>query len=163
MFDKSFANVWIWTSDLWCRRRPLYQLSSNHCPPILTWLYFFSFFLCLLFLFLLLSLQPTWSFLKFDVPPTLNYSNMIDRSVLFLTSTKEESIKLSSKFLSYFIGRFRRQKDLRKPWSSVYARRLMFKRSWVWISAPDTGWTFLKTENKWKESGNGQKLFKTRS
>ena len=28
----SFANDWIWTVDLWCRKRPLYQLSHNHGP-----------------------------------------------------------------------------------------------------------------------------------
>ena len=27
-----FADDWIRTADLWCRRRPLYQLSHNHCP-----------------------------------------------------------------------------------------------------------------------------------
>ena len=26
-----FADVWIWTADLWCWKRPLYQLSHNHC------------------------------------------------------------------------------------------------------------------------------------
>ena len=30
----------------------------------------------------------------------------------------------------------------REPWSSGYVRRLMFQRSWVWIPAPDTGWTW---------------------
>ena len=30
---KSFANDWIWTADLWCRKRLLYQLSHNNCPP----------------------------------------------------------------------------------------------------------------------------------
>ena len=29
------------------------------------------------------------------------------------------------------------------PWPSVYGRRLVFKRSWVQIPAPDTGWTFF--------------------
>ena len=29
-----FADVWIWTADLWCWKRPLYQLSHNHCPAI---------------------------------------------------------------------------------------------------------------------------------
>ena len=32
MFDKSSANDWIRTADLWCRRRLFYQLSHNHCP-----------------------------------------------------------------------------------------------------------------------------------
>ena len=27
----SFSDVWIRTSDVWCRKRPLYQLSHNHC------------------------------------------------------------------------------------------------------------------------------------
>ena len=27
-----FANVWIWTADLRCQKRPLYQLSHYHCP-----------------------------------------------------------------------------------------------------------------------------------
>ena len=36
MFDKSFANDWIRTADLWCRRRPLYQLSNNQCLNIST-------------------------------------------------------------------------------------------------------------------------------
>ena len=30
---KSFADDWIRTVDLWCRKRPLYQLRHNHCPP----------------------------------------------------------------------------------------------------------------------------------
>ena len=30
-----FAYVWIRTADLWCRKRPPYQLSHNHCPKIL--------------------------------------------------------------------------------------------------------------------------------
>ena len=30
-----------------------------------------------------------------------------------------------------------------KPWSSGYGRRLTFKRSWVRIPVPDTGWTFF--------------------
>ena len=29
-----------------------------------------------------------------------------------------------------------------EPWSSGHGRRLMFKRSWVWILAPYTGWTW---------------------
>ena len=28
----NFANGWIRTADLWYRKRPLYQLSHNHCP-----------------------------------------------------------------------------------------------------------------------------------
>ena len=28
---KNFAHVGIWTADLWCRKRPLYQLSHHHC------------------------------------------------------------------------------------------------------------------------------------
>ena len=27
-----FADDWIRTADLWYRKRPLYQLSHNHCP-----------------------------------------------------------------------------------------------------------------------------------
>ena len=27
-----FADDWIRTVDLWCQKRPLYQLSHNHCP-----------------------------------------------------------------------------------------------------------------------------------
>ena len=30
----------------------------------------------------------------------------------------------------------------RHPWSSGYGRRLVFRRSWVWIAAPYTRWTF---------------------
>ena len=30
-----------------------------------------------------------------------------------------------------------------EPWSSGYGMRLMFWRSWVWIPAPYTGWTFF--------------------
>ena len=26
------ADDWIRTADLWCRKRPLYQLSHNYCP-----------------------------------------------------------------------------------------------------------------------------------
>ena len=31
----------------------------------------------------------------------------------------------------------------REPWSSGYGRQLMFERSWVQISAPNTWWTFF--------------------
>ena len=31
----------------------------------------------------------------------------------------------------------------REPWSSGYGWWLMFKRSWVWIPAPYTGWKFF--------------------
>ena len=27
-----FPDPWIQTADLWCRKRPLCQLSNNHCP-----------------------------------------------------------------------------------------------------------------------------------
>ena len=33
MFNINFANDWIRSMDLWCRKWPLYQLSHNHCPP----------------------------------------------------------------------------------------------------------------------------------
>ena len=36
MFNINFANDWIRTADLWCRKRPLYQLSHNHCPRATT-------------------------------------------------------------------------------------------------------------------------------
>ena len=32
MLHKKFADDWNWTTDLWCKKRPLYQLSHNHCP-----------------------------------------------------------------------------------------------------------------------------------
>ena len=32
MFNINFADNWIRTADLWCRKRPLYQLNHNHCP-----------------------------------------------------------------------------------------------------------------------------------
>ena len=43
-----------------------------------------------------------------------------------------------------------------EPWSSGYERRLVFWRSWVWIPAPNTGWTFFKyicckNCNVWKD------------
>ena len=28
----NFADVWFWTADDWCRKRPHYQLSPYHCP-----------------------------------------------------------------------------------------------------------------------------------
>ena len=31
---KKFADDWIQTTDLWRRKRPLYQLSHNHCRKI---------------------------------------------------------------------------------------------------------------------------------
>ena len=34
MFNKNFANDWIRTADLWCRKRPLYHLSHNHFPVV---------------------------------------------------------------------------------------------------------------------------------
>ena len=30
----SFADVGIWTADLWCWKRPLFQLSHQHCPIV---------------------------------------------------------------------------------------------------------------------------------
>ena len=32
MFNINFANDKIRTKDLWCRKKPLYLLSHNHCP-----------------------------------------------------------------------------------------------------------------------------------
>ena len=32
LVDKVFADVWIWTVDLLCQKRPLNQLSHNHWP-----------------------------------------------------------------------------------------------------------------------------------
>ena len=32
MFSIKFADDWIRTTDLWYWKRPLYQLSHNHCP-----------------------------------------------------------------------------------------------------------------------------------
>ena len=32
MINKNFANDWIQSADLWCRKQPLYQLSHNYCP-----------------------------------------------------------------------------------------------------------------------------------
>ena len=34
MFIINFADDWIRTADLWCRKQPLYQLSHNHCPVL---------------------------------------------------------------------------------------------------------------------------------
>ena len=31
IFYQKFPNDWILTADLWCRKRPLYQPSHNHC------------------------------------------------------------------------------------------------------------------------------------
>ena len=31
MFNINFADDWIRTADLWYLKRPLYQLSLNHC------------------------------------------------------------------------------------------------------------------------------------
>ena len=31
MFNINFADDWIWTADLWYQKRPVYQLSHNHC------------------------------------------------------------------------------------------------------------------------------------
>ena len=55
-----------------------------------------------------------------------------------------------------------------EPWSSDDGMRLMFRRPWVRIPAPYTGWTFFtfiyskvcnvrleKAENKQKEAGEG--------
>ena len=33
-----FADDWIRTVDLWNRKRPVYQLSHNHCPHLFVWL-----------------------------------------------------------------------------------------------------------------------------
>ena len=60
-----------------------------------------------------------------------------------------------------------------EPWSSGYGRRLKFQRSWVWIPAPYTGWTWhfshwfvvknciiclKRTENK-RKRGQGWPIF----
>ena len=34
-------------------------------------------------------------------------------------------------------------KNTKKPWSSGYGKRLTFRRSWVRIPAPYTGWAFF--------------------
>ena len=34
MFNIKFANDWIRTTDLWCWKQQLYQLSHNHCPSL---------------------------------------------------------------------------------------------------------------------------------
>ena len=59
-----------------------------------------------------------------------------------------------------------------EPWSSGYGRRLIFQRSWVWIPALYTGWTFSllfvikivmflwKDENKRKRGWDGPFLKK---
>ena len=56
---------------------------------------------------------------------------------------------------------------MREPWSSGYGRRLISRRLWVQILAPDTAWTFFtfisrknvmivrKNENNEKEAGDG--------
>ena len=51
----NFANVWLQTADLWCRKRPLYQLSHNHC------LENFMSFLISIFLSWLNFLAKKWS------------------------------------------------------------------------------------------------------
>ena len=38
----------------------------------------------------------------------------------------------------------------RERWSSGSGRRLMFQRSWVWLSAPYTGWTEAYVWKGWK-------------
>ena len=30
----NFADDWIWTADLWCRKQPLFQLCHNHFPEL---------------------------------------------------------------------------------------------------------------------------------
>ena len=35
MFNINFADDWIRTADLWCRKQLLYQLSHNHCYLVL--------------------------------------------------------------------------------------------------------------------------------
>jgi len=32
LFNINFADGWIRAAELWCCKRPLYQLSHNHCP-----------------------------------------------------------------------------------------------------------------------------------
>ena len=40
-FNINFADHWIWTMDLWYWKRPLYQLSHNHCPTIILYFHFY--------------------------------------------------------------------------------------------------------------------------
>ena len=45
---QKFTIDWIRTVNLWCRKRPLYQLSHNHCPSILLFIRSFLLYLDLL-------------------------------------------------------------------------------------------------------------------
>ena len=42
----------------------------------------------------------------------------------------------------------------REPWSSGYGRRLTYKRPWVRIPAPDTGWRFFRKNRNKKKDGS---------
>ena len=40
MFNINFEDDWIRTTDLWCRKQPLYQLSHNHYPKLIQNLFY---------------------------------------------------------------------------------------------------------------------------
>ena len=48
----------------------------------------------------------------------------------------------------------------REPWSSGYGRRLTYKRPWVRIPAPDTGWRFFRKNRNKKNKTRGKNRMK---
>ena len=70
-----FAIDWIWTADLWCWKRPLYQLSHNHFIFHYIYLLLFSF---KIFYHFILSPPHMPSFLLHHVlSPTSSFSHFI--------------------------------------------------------------------------------------
>ena len=104
------------------------------------------------------NVQFVFSYIYFCFFST--YFSSLSFYFLYFCSFFYPSIYLSLRFSNYtgpipypiiFISMSSRLKLLqqlfpvlgREPWSRGYRRRLMFQRSWVWIPALYTGWTFF--------------------
>ena len=59
--DINFAHDWNWTADLWCRKRPIYQLRHNH---FLIFLLFCRFFVHLTYLYVWQNQADCFTYLK---------------------------------------------------------------------------------------------------
>ena len=70
------------------------------------------------------------NFVRFQLSTSIAALMLISLSTIFNTPNPLNPMQVKTIF------------NWREPWSSGYGRRLMSWRSWVWIPAPYTGWTF---------------------
>ena len=73
-------------------------------------------------------------------PPEAIVSWLNRFKTTFCSNSNEQSTVNNSAL--YFISKHVASNG-REPWSSGYGWRLVFERSWVWIPAPYTEWTFF--------------------